>query len=222
MNLELTDEQVALRETVRRFLAEKASVAAHVRPMLDNPCGTTDEVWQGLAALGATGVLVPEEFGGAGMTMVEAGVVAEELGAALHPGPWLSSAVAATRALTRMGAEARAAELLAGIADGSTIATVGPLDGARPTALDTGNGVVLRGEVAALPDAAAADVLLVLADGRPRNGIVRRRRRDGWPRRRGSMSIRRASCSMSCWTMCLRGASLPHRRRPSRRSSTTC
>jgi hypothetical protein len=37
MNLELTEEQVALRDTVRRFLAEKASVAAHVRPMLDDP-----------------------------------------------------------------------------------------------------------------------------------------------------------------------------------------
>ena len=38
------------------------------------------------------------------MTMVEAGVVAEELGAALYPGPWLSTAVAATRALMRTGA----------------------------------------------------------------------------------------------------------------------
>ena len=54
--------------------------------MLDDPTGTTDEVWRGLAALGATGVLVPQEYGGAGMTMVEAGIVAEELGAALYPG----------------------------------------------------------------------------------------------------------------------------------------
>ena len=45
MNLELTDEQLALRDTVRRFLAEKASVPTHVRPMLDDPTGTTDEVW---------------------------------------------------------------------------------------------------------------------------------------------------------------------------------
>ena len=37
MNLELTEEQVALRDTVRRFLAEKASVAGHVRPLLDDP-----------------------------------------------------------------------------------------------------------------------------------------------------------------------------------------
>ena len=87
-----------------------------------------------MAALGATGVLVPQEYGGAGMTMVEAGVVAEELGAALHPGPWLSSAVAATRALTRMATGADAASLLTGIADGSTIATVGPLSGPRPVA----------------------------------------------------------------------------------------
>lgn len=163
MNLELTDEQTALRDTVRRFLAERASIATHVRPLLDDPTGTTDEVWGGLAALGATGVLVDEEHGGAGMTMVEAGAVAEQLGAALYPGPWLSSAVAAPRALARFGADG-AASLMAGLAGGSTIATVGPLSGPRPTAQPLGEGVVLRGELTALPDAAAADVILVIAD----------------------------------------------------------
>ena len=171
MNLEPTDDQVALRQTVRRYLTEKASVSGHVRAMLDSASGTTDEIWHGLATLGAVGVLVPEAFGGAGMTMVDAGVVAEELGGALHPGPWLSSAVAATRALTRMGADADVAELLAGIADGSTIATVGPLDGTRPVTRETGDGVVLRGEVAALPDAAAANVLLILAEGDGGTGL---------------------------------------------------
>ena len=171
MNLELTEEQSALRDSVRRFLAEKASVAAHVRPMLDDPAGSTDDVWRGLASLGATGVLVPQDYNGAGMTMVEAGVVAEELGAALNPGPWLSSAVAATRALTRMGAHGDAAALLAGIADGSTVATVGPLSGPRPAAEKTGDGVTLRGEITALPDAAAANVLLVLAEERSGTGL---------------------------------------------------
>jgi alkylation response protein AidB-like acyl-CoA dehydrogenase len=165
MNLELTDEQIALRDTVRRYLAQKASVSGHVRGMLDDPTGTTDETWHGLAALGAVGVLVPEACDGAGMTMVEAGVVAEQLGAALYPGPWLSSAVAAVRMLTRTGADA--AELLTGIADGSTIATVGPLRGTRPAA----EGAVLRGEIAALPDMAAADVLLVLAEDRGATGL---------------------------------------------------
>ncbi len=164
MNLELTEEQTALRDTVRHFLAEKASVAAYVRPLLDDPTGTTVSVWRGLADLGATGVLVPQEHDGAGMTMVEAGVVAEELGAALYPGPWLSSAIAATRALARSGADGG---LLAGIADGSVIATVGPLTGVRPTA----DGATLSGQLAAVPDAAAATVLLVLADGRDGAGL---------------------------------------------------
>ncbi|MDT7739138.1 MAG: hypothetical protein QOK09_2507, partial [Mycobacterium sp.] len=93
MNLELTDEQVALRDTVRSFLSEKASIAGHVRPLLDDATGTTEVVWRGLADLGTTGLLVPSEYDGAGMTMVEAGIVGEELGAGLHPGPWLSSAV---------------------------------------------------------------------------------------------------------------------------------
>ncbi|OBK72512.1 acyl-CoA dehydrogenase family protein [Mycobacterium sp. 1274761.0] len=156
MNLELTDEQIALRETVRKLLAEKACVATYVRPLLDDPTGITDDVWRSLASLGATGVLVPQEHGGLGMTMVEAGVVAEQLGAALHPGPWLSSAVGSVRALLRLGA---GDDLLTGIARGTTIATVG-IGGTRPVV----DGGALRGELTAVPDVAAAAVLLVLAD----------------------------------------------------------
>jgi alkylation response protein AidB-like acyl-CoA dehydrogenase len=158
MNLELTEEQIALRDTVRQFLAEKASLTGHVRPMLDDPTGTTADVWRGLAGLGATGVLVAVEHDGAGMGMVEAGVVAEELGAALYSGPWSSSAVAAARALARSAADEG---LLAGIADGTVIATVGGVTGQRPAA----GGGMLRGEVIAVPDVAAASVLLIFADG---------------------------------------------------------
>lgn len=164
MNLELTDEQVALRDTTRRFLAEKASVSDHVRPLLDDPTGTDGSVWHGLAGLGVTGLLVPEDCGGAGMTMVEAGIVAEELGAALHPGPWLSTAVAAPRTLNLLGANDTAAELLRGIADGTTIATVCFLGLANVSAGRRDDGAVLRGEITGVPDAAAADVLLALAD----------------------------------------------------------
>lgn len=167
MKLELTDEQVALRGSVRRFLAEKAGIATHVRPMLDDATGMTEGVWGGLAGLGAAGVLVPQQYGGAGMTMVEAGLVAEELGAGLNPGPWLSSAVAAARAVSRTGAEGSAAALLSGIADGSTVATAGPLNGSRPEV----QGTLIRGAIAAQPDAAAADVLLVFAEDSGGTGL---------------------------------------------------
>jgi alkylation response protein AidB-like acyl-CoA dehydrogenase len=164
MNLELNEEQTALLDTTRRFLAERAPISGHVRELLDDPSGVTDTVWRGLADLGTTGLLVPAEYGGAGMTMVEAGIVAEELGAALHPGPWLSTAVAAPRALARFGGqrpqEAEAAKLLTGIADGAAIVAVGPLDGS-PVA--QGPEATLRGEFPVL-DAAAADVLLVFVE----------------------------------------------------------
>jgi alkylation response protein AidB-like acyl-CoA dehydrogenase len=172
MNLELADEQIALRDTVRSYLAERAALADHVRPLLDDDTGMTAPVWRGLAELGATGLLVPPEYDGAGMTMVEAGIVAEELGAGLHPGPWLSTAVAATRALTRFEvANDLAAPLFTGIADGSTIATVGPLVCARPSVVEHGGGVALRGEIDNVWDAGAADVILVLADDRDGTGL---------------------------------------------------
>jgi len=130
MNLELSDEQIALRDTVRSFLAEKASIAGHVRPLLDDSTGMTEAVWRGLADLGLTGLLVPSDCDGAGGTMVEAGVVLEELGAGLYPGPYLSTAVTATRALTRFGVNnTTAASIFAGIANGSLTAALGPLDG---------------------------------------------------------------------------------------------
>lgn len=158
MNLELSEEQRALRNTVRRFLAERAGVARHVRPMLDDPTGNTDAVWRGLTDLGAVGVLVGDEYGGAGMGMVEACVVAEEIGAGLYPGPWLSAAVAAVRALFRCGVHDPS--LMSGIADGTVIAAVGPLHGRRPRA----DGETLHGSVPALHDAAAATLLLVFAE----------------------------------------------------------
>lgn len=174
MNLELTEEQLALRDTVRRFLAERAPISGHVRPLLDEPTGTTEAVWRGLADLGATGLLVPAEYGGSGMTMVEAGIVAEELGAALHPGPWLSTAVGAVRALTRFGGEP-VSDILVGIADGTTTAAISLLDPAAVQVIENSEGdrprLALKGGIAVVPDAAAADLILVLAQDRYGTGL---------------------------------------------------
>jgi alkylation response protein AidB-like acyl-CoA dehydrogenase len=162
MNLELTPEQLALRDTVRDFLSSRASMDSHVRPMLVDPVGTTDEIWRGLAGLGTTGLLVPVEHGGEGMSMVEAAIVCEELGAALHPGPWLSSAVAVPRTLLRFGADPAS---FAGLADGSTVAAIALAEGSSVTLDD---GAVLRGELEAVSDAAAAQTLFVaVGDSEP-------------------------------------------------------
>ncbi len=170
MNLEPTDEQRALRDTVRRYFAEHASIAGHVRPMLADPTGTTSATWQGLAELGATGVLVPSEYGGTGMSMVDTCIVAEEAGAALFPGPWLSSAVAAPRAIARFAAEPAAADLLAAIAGGTAIATVAPLVESAVDVVDGPAGATLHGEFD-VADAAAADVVLAIVEDHDRSHL---------------------------------------------------
>jgi alkylation response protein AidB-like acyl-CoA dehydrogenase len=130
--------------------------------MLEDPRGTTDAVWKGLAQLGLTGLLVPEAHGGSGMGMVDMGVVLEEQGRAVHPGPFFSSAVAATSALTASG---EGADLLTAMADGSLIATVALLEGEGRDwrAVDTvaSAGGSLTGSKSFVWDAEAADVIVV-------------------------------------------------------------
>jgi len=139
--------------------------------MYDDDRGTTDAVWRGLADLGATGLLVPEGHGGAGMGMVDAAVVVEELGRAVHPGPYASSAIGAVSLALAAGDATDHADLLPGLADGTTIGTVGLYEPGRraawraPTtvAAPDGSGWRLDGHKVHVPDALAADLLLVTA-----------------------------------------------------------
>ena len=97
MDLELSGDQQLLGETVRRFLAERAPTS-WVRTMLDDDRGVTDDVWSGLVDLGVTDLLGPAGGG----SMVDAGLVAVEMGRALFPGPWLSSSVGAATLLPEL------------------------------------------------------------------------------------------------------------------------
>jgi alkylation response protein AidB-like acyl-CoA dehydrogenase len=104
VNLELSGEQVALRDTVRRALAAEAPIADHARSLAEGGTWSPDRAWKRLAGLGALDVLVPEPRGGSGLGMVEAAIVSEEMGRALYGGPWLATAVAAVRAAAAAGA----------------------------------------------------------------------------------------------------------------------
>ena len=164
MDFEFSEEQEGLRTTVRRFLVEQAPIQPYVRDLYGDARGTTDAVWKGLADLGVTGLLVPEEHGGAGMGMVDTGVVLEELGRLVHPGPFISSAVAAASALVLVG---DGADLLPGIADGSLVATLALTedDGRtwRQPSTRADAGGTLSGTKTFVADTAAADVILVSA-----------------------------------------------------------
>ena len=171
MDFEFSEDQELLRESVRRFVAERAPVAAFVRAQLDDPRGTTDDVWRGLAALGVTGLLVPEDHGGAGMGLVDMAVVLEELGRGLYPGPFASSAVGAASLVVLAGSPREHGFLLPGLASGETIGTVALLEPGRHYEWRTpstsvrraGKHSELHGTKAHVADAGAANLLLVVA-----------------------------------------------------------
>jgi alkylation response protein AidB-like acyl-CoA dehydrogenase len=124
MNLSVSAEQRELRDSVRRFLADRAPMS-RVRELMETPDGTDRQVWQQAGAqLGLQGIAIPEQYGGAGFTFAEQAIVLEELGAALYGGPYLASAVLAATALLSASDEAARRELLPGIASGQTVATL--------------------------------------------------------------------------------------------------
>ena len=97
----LTDDQRMLQDSVAPFMAEEGAIKTQLRHWRDIGCkdGFGHGLWKQFAELGLTGILIPEAQGGAGLGMVEAGVVLEEIGRNLTPSPFLTTAVAAVRAL---------------------------------------------------------------------------------------------------------------------------
>jgi alkylation response protein AidB-like acyl-CoA dehydrogenase len=162
LDFEFSEDQELLRATVRRFLTEQAPIA-YVREMLDDERGTTDDVWSGLTALGATGLLVPEAHGGAGMGMVDMAVVLEELGRAVHPGPFASTAVGAVSLIALTGNEEDRTELLPALASGESTGTVALSSAGDTHAVVKDGEWRITGEKAHVADAVAADMLVATA-----------------------------------------------------------
>ncbi len=166
MDFEFDDDQELLRETVHRFLAEQAPINPYVREQLETTSGTSAEVWHGLAALGLIGLLVPEAQGGSGMGMVDMAVVLEEMGRAVHPGPFPSTAVGAASLLTLVtaGGSGEGSDLLAPLGEGATFATVVlAIDATTEVEPVRATADRINGEVAHVADAPGADLLLVVA-----------------------------------------------------------
>ncbi|WP_439942330.1 acyl-CoA dehydrogenase family protein [Streptomyces sp. BBFR115] len=158
-----SEEEEALRAAVRDLLTDHCD-AAGVLARAESEAPHDLALWKSLAeGMGLAGLLVPEERGGQGATHREAAVVLEELGRAVAPVPYLTSAVVATEALLACGEE----ELLARLASGRTVGVLAVAlhlaPGAAFPAVRVQDGA-LHGELTGIADAAAADVLLVPAE----------------------------------------------------------
>jgi alkylation response protein AidB-like acyl-CoA dehydrogenase len=165
----LTDDQRLLQDTISPFLAEEGAIKKQLRHWRDTGCtdGYGTALWRQFAELGLTGILIPEGQGGAGLGTVEAGVVLEEIGRNLTPSPFLTTAVAAVRALE---GTAQAQRWFPGILAGETVAALAIDEGKHhdPAAVALaatrqGNGFVLNGTKQFVVHGNSADVILVAA-----------------------------------------------------------
>jgi alkylation response protein AidB-like acyl-CoA dehydrogenase len=164
-------ERLAFQDSVRRLLADHGA-EPDVRRVMETESGYDPALWKELAEIGAVGLIVDPEHGGAGAGPLELELVMEEAGAVLLCGPLLSSGVLAAGLLQALGDADVNARLLPGVADGSLIATAA-LTGPRATwtqdAVDVraradGAGWRLDGQASFVTHGQLAGVLLVAAE----------------------------------------------------------
>ncbi|MFF4585951.1 acyl-CoA dehydrogenase family protein [Streptomyces sp. NPDC001388] len=158
-----SEEEEALRSAVRDLLADHCDAPGVIaRTESDAPHDLA--AWKALAdGMGLAGLLIPEAQGGQGATHREVAVVLEELGRAVAPVPYLTSAVVATEALLACGDGELLGRLASGRAIGALAVGLHTAPGAAFTAVRVEGGA-LHGELTGIADAAAADVLLVPAE----------------------------------------------------------
>jgi len=172
MDLELSEEQQMIQDMTRGLLQEHCPLEV-VRQMENDPKGYPDALWKQMAEAGLLGVLIPEAYGGGGMSLFEAALVYEELGRTLAPTPHFASAVISAGLLLEAGSEAQREAWLPKIASGDAILTpawlepdrgYGP-EGVQLAARQEANEIVLSGVKRSVNFASSADRLVVLARG---------------------------------------------------------
>jgi alkylation response protein AidB-like acyl-CoA dehydrogenase len=182
MELALNEDQELFHETTVRFIESELPLE-RTRALHDDPIGFDRRWLQQSAELGWFTMLVPEADGGgsvSGAGLIDATIIAEEIGRNVQPGPFIPMNVVAA-AIAANGSDSQRAELLPAIMAGDTIAAWafaagnGNWDlGAGLTATRNVDGFTLTGRRGYVQDAAVADVLLVSAtlDGRPAQFLV--------------------------------------------------
>ena len=126
MNFGFSEEQDLLRHEVRKFLDEQCPLDVVRRIALTRE-GHSPEQWKQLGELGFLGLVLPEEYGGAGLGWVDLVVLLEETGRTLFPSPLVSTTLAGA-AILESGSDEVKRRWLPGIADGSVVGAVAVLE----------------------------------------------------------------------------------------------
>jgi alkylation response protein AidB-like acyl-CoA dehydrogenase len=171
MDFDLNKAQKLLQQSARDFFARECK-PERVRELMATDTAYDDGLWRAMADQGWTGLIIPEDFGGLGLSMVDLIAVSEEMGRACLPGPFLSTLWAAAL-IDRAGSEGQRKQYLEAIAAGDMKATVAMLEedadwnpgavGLR--AEKEGKEFRLRGRKEFVTDAEVADLIICVARG---------------------------------------------------------
>ena len=170
MDLGLDEAQQMLKNSARTFL-EAECPATYVRAMEEDDRGYTPELWQKISEQGWLGLIIPEQYGGVGLSFLDLSILLEEMGRSLLPEPFFSTVVMAGMTILDAGSEAQKREFLPQIAEGQLIMTLALTEpSARwdPTGVQTaaeaqGDGYVINGTKLFVPNAHVSDYLIVVA-----------------------------------------------------------
>ncbi|TMA41942.1 MAG: acyl-CoA dehydrogenase, partial [Deltaproteobacteria bacterium] len=168
MDFGFSEEQEMLRKSARDFLA-KESPMTYVRQMMEDDRGFTDAQWKKMAELGWMGLILPEQYGGAGLDFVDLVVVLEEMGRVVLPGPFFSTVILGGVALLEGGSPAQKERYLPRLAAGDLRLTLAQLEpnarwdaeGIELEARKVTDGYRLSGTKLFVPDAHVVDLLVV-------------------------------------------------------------
>ncbi|MCP4003479.1 MAG: acyl-CoA dehydrogenase, partial [bacterium] len=183
MALSLSEDQLIIQETAKSFLEEKSPVQ-RMRELRDSEdaTGFSRALWTEMAEMGWTGIIFPEELGGAGMGYRELGVVLHECGRVLAPEPFLSTVLLGGNAILLGGRDPLKKDLLPGVCNGERILAMAFQERGRfdPYLVSTraerdGDGYRIDGQKQFVLDAHVADQLIVVArtsgESGDRNGL---------------------------------------------------
>jgi len=170
MDFNLSEDQVAIQDSLRRFLAKDYGFEQR-RVIAKSAEGYSPAAWATYAELGLLALPFSEENGGLGGGAVDTMIILETLGANLALEPYIPTVVLGGSLLADIGSPAQRDKLLAGVTDGSVLLALAHQEpGARyntrhvaTTAKADGGGYVLNGHKAVVLGAAAANKLLVSA-----------------------------------------------------------
>ena len=151
------------------FLGQE-SPRTFVREMEKDERGFTLELWQKLAEVGWLGLIIPEEYGGAGQTFLDLGLLMEQVGRHLLPGPFFETSLTSV-ILLDAGSEEQKKQFLPMLASGKLIGTLGVVEpynkldaaGIQSPATQQGSSFTLNGTKIFVPYAHTADYLVIPA-----------------------------------------------------------